>query len=183
MEGYFPIHQYCRITGISKDTAHHRAIRGTVEAFKNKEDRWFLYFCDESDPIPEGFIHYTEYAKSIGIRPETVWNVARKYKLFPEDDYIVARYMTPQGAHRITLYIRKGIEYPNSKDNVNKREAFKLMNSLRPKGYLTVKEFCEREHCSKYYVYNRLTHKKIQGINVSGHWFIDEKVMLNKRSY
>ena len=175
MEGYFPIEQYCRITGCSKDTAHHRAIRGTVESFMNNNGRYFLYYNDEVDPVPEGFVHYKEYAKIHNIKPDSVRRTV-KNGLFNEGDIKRIRYMTPQGAHHIQMYIRKDVEYPNKPKFKNRKIADKVMNEFRPEGYLTVAEFAQREGITTMYAYNRIYGGWIIGSKqVEGHWYIPEK--------
>jgi hypothetical protein len=181
MEGYFPIEQYCRITGCSKDTAHHRVIRGTVESFRNSNGRYFLYYNDEVDPVPEGFVHYVEYAKIHNINQDSVRRTV-KNGLFNEGDIKRIRYMTPQGAHHIQVYIRSDAEYPNTQLRINRRTTEKVMNELRPEGYLTVKEFAEREGMTIAYLYNRIYGGWITGAKqVEGHWYIPEKTTFKMR--
>lgn len=176
LEGYFPVEQYCRLTGVSKDTAHHRAIRGTVESFKEeKSGRWFIYFCDEADPIPDGFIHVSEYARKNHVHSNTVYRQA-KQGIFEQEDFCFIRTMTPQGAHRISLYIKESVEYPNIPRIRNGRTIRGVLEKSRPDGYLTVMEFAVREGCSKHYVYNRLFSNKIRGKKINGHWYVDERI-------
>lgn len=181
MEGYFPIEQYCRITGCSKDTAHHRAIRGTVESFKDTYGRHFLYYNDEVDPVPEGFVHITEYAKAHNIHRDSVRRTV-KNGMFNKDDVKYIRFMTPMGTHYIQVYIRSDAEYHNTKPRINRRTTEKVMNEFRPEGYLTVKEFAQREGITTMYVYNRIYGGWITGAKqVEGHWYIPEKSTFIRR--
>ncbi len=181
MKGYFPIEQYCRITGCSKDTAHHRAIRGTVESFRNSNGRYFLYYNNESDPIPEGFVHITEYAKAHNVHTNSV-RKAVKNNVFNKDDVKCIRIMSPKGCHYNQIYIRKDAEYPNESKIKSRRTTDKVMNKFRPEGYLTVKEFAQREGMTTIYLYNRIYGGWITGAKqVEGHWYIPEKTTFKMR--
>ena len=180
MEGYFPVAQYCEMTGISKDTAHHRAIRGTVESFKNKYGRWFLYFCDETKPIPEGYIHLNDYAKAHNKTPKAVYSMVRKNR-FLENEVHYHTWMTTGGAHRTTPYILETAEYPGDRIRENYFGTKRIMIENRPDGYITVSEFCKREDCGTYYVYNRINAGKIRDVKmIGGHWYVPETLTIKE---
>ena len=180
MEGYFPVTQYCQLTGVSKDTAHHRAIRGTVESFKNKHGRWFLYFSDENKPIPEGYIHIDDYARMHHKDPRSVRALIRKNR-FQEGDIYYHCWMTKYGAHMKSPYVREAAEYPNDQRYDITQRNREVMNKYRPEGYLTVPEFSEGEECQACYVYNRINVGKIRSAKcVGGHWYVPETLTIEE---
>lgn len=173
MEGYLSILEYCRRTGISKDTAHHRAIRGTVEAFKNSHGRWFIYYNDENAPIPEGFVHISEYARSVGESlPNTRWAVMNNR--FRPDDIFTCRRMTDSGAFIRQTFIRK-----NAKRFTIQKPKGRIKNLLqnRPEGYLTAIEAGERMGYSVSNVYHLIYIGMIEAKKVNNRWYISEKVV------
>ena len=181
MEGYFPIEQYCKLTGVSKDTAHHRYIRKTVDGFKNEVGRCFLYFNDEIDPVPEGFIHDVEYAKKIGIGITTLRTTIKR-GLFDKEDVVRLRYMNPLGTPYIQTYVRSNCEYPNGRSIAQQKKQWLLMNKLRPEGYLTILEFAEREKVPKSCVYQRILRGTIkEAKQVEGHWYIPETTKFERK--
>jgi len=181
MEGYFPIEQYCKLTGISKDTAHHRYIRKTVEGFKNEAGRCFLYFSDESDPVPEGFIHSKEYAKKVGISV-TALRTTIERGLFNDKDVIRIKYTNQLGKHFNQIYVRSDCKYPNGRSIAQQQRQWLLMNKLRPEGYLTILEFAEREKVPKSCVYQRILRGTVKGAKqIEGHWYIPETTKFERK--
>ena len=173
MEGYLPIPEYCRRTGISKDTAHHRAIRGTVEAFKNGHGRWFIYYNDENVPLPEGFVHINEYARSVGATPTAIHQAVRRNRFQP-DDVLICRRMTDSGAFIRQTFIRK-----NAKRIIIPKVTGRVGSLLqyRPEGYLTAIEAGERMGYHVSNVYHLIYIGMIEAKKVEKHWYISEKVV------
>ena len=172
MEGYLPVTEYCRRTGISKDTAHHRAIRGSVEAFKNSHGRWFIYYNDENAPIPEGFVHINEYARSVGTDPKNIRQAVR-HNRFQPDDVFICRRMMDSGAFRRQTFIRKNAKRIISQ---NPKGRVKSLLQKRPEGYLTVIEAGERMGYHRSNVYHLVYTGMIEAKKVENHWYISEKV-------
>ena len=172
MEGYFPVAQYCDLTDVKKDTAHHRAERGTVPAFKDENGRWFIYFTDEQDPVPKGFIPIKEYAKLIGKKYDNVLQRIRA-GFYSKDDYIKLRCMTKNGAPYVGIFIRNTTPYPtyNYIYEINKKVKH-VLNVNRPDGYLTVREFSEREEMPRHIIYYFIKYKKLKSTFVKGYWYV-----------
>ena len=171
MEGYFPVEKYCELTGVSRDTAYHRAIRGTIDGFKNKHNRWFLYFCDESDHIPEGFIHPKAYASMHGVTLSAILTRIRK-GMFDEGNICRIRRLTPKGLIKEGTYIRKDAKFLDKREYLLAAEQNYIMNLSRPIGYLTVSEWSERENVPKYKVYSMIKYHKIPSCKNFDHWYI-----------
>ena len=171
MEGYFPIYKYCEITGCNKDTAYHRAERGTIEAFKGKDGRWFIYFSDNREAFPEGFITVEEYANKIGVRKSTVFGRIRN-GYFDEKDTILSVVIDPNGHPVNRRLIRETVEWKDFRDEFNKKHAHGIMNALRPEGAYTISEYAKILGKEQYYIRNRIKNGHMKFTMVGGHYFV-----------
>lgn len=181
MEGYFPVCKYAELTGLSKDTIHHRAIRGTVDCFKNSEGRWFLYYCDDEFIKPEGYLTVEEFAEKVGRTKNCVHGYIRKKIIDPK--YIMYK------KANLASYVLKGQQpWIFIKEDaafipqiVNRYYKLKLANeeiilklqSLKPSDdYLTVSEWVAKESLSKHMAYNWIKEGLIPYVKVENHYFI-----------
>ena len=170
MEGYFPIYKYCEITGCNKDTAYHRAERGTVESFKGKDGRWFLYFSDNRG-IPEGFVSIEDYAKKIGVsHSQVAYKIREGY--FKDGETITETIINDDGRPVFRRLIKENAEWVDYRVNLNKQRAEYIMNRLRPEGAYTVAEYAEHIGKSPAIIYGRIKWGKIKFVKVDGHYFI-----------
>lgn len=170
MEGYFPIYQYCEITGCKKDTAYHRVLRGTVEAFKGQDGRWFVYFSDNRE-IPEGFVTTAEYSKIIGLNKRTV-DTRIRLGYFNENDTITSIIIDDKGHPTKRRLIRKDTKWIDYRAESNKITSKKLMDFLKPEGTYTVPEYAKivgRRSCT---IYSRIKNGNIKFAKIEGHYFI-----------
>ena len=170
MEGYFPIYEYCKITGANKNTAYRRAERGTLESFKGKDGRWFVYYSDNRT-IPEGYISTEEYAKKVGVcRQHVEYRIRSGY--FKDDETITSIIINEKGQPQKRRLIREDTEWIDYRGDSNRMRCTSIMESLRPEGTYTVKEYAKmikREPCI---IYNRIKNGIIHFIKVGGHVFI-----------
>lgn len=183
VEGYFTIEHYCDLTGIKKNTAYQRAYRGTIKAF-NENGKWFFYYNDETDDVPDGFIRYDKYAETVGVHPASIYS-AIKRQIFESDNVVHLCDRICNGKRRMHYYIREGTYYPTPKDVIARHNnAVKAkMNASRPVGYLTVAELAKREGCQAQVIFKRLQKNTIPSINIDGHWYVPESTRIIKRQY
>ena len=172
MEGFFPICQYCEITGVKKNTAHRRAERGSVEAFKNKEGRWFLYFCDDKEIAPEGYVKFKDYADSHGISESTLHNYVQQGRISKDNILTVKKVLTSaiiKGSKK-RIYIKKDAPLQR-KDR--KECSLLILRILKPSDdYLTVDEWSKRENIKNYTSYYWIKYGYLKYTNVEKHYYI-----------
>lgn len=184
MEGYFTIEHYCDLAGIKKNTAYVRAYRGNIKAF-NEDGKWFFYYNDETEDIPDGFIRYDEYAESVGLNRATIYAAIKRH-VFDNDDVTHLCDRICNGKRKKHYYIRKKTPYPTRKDIIIKYNNLikEKINALRPKGYLTVPELAKREDCQEQTIYKRLWRNAIPNVvKVNKYWYIPEDIHVSVRRY
>lgn len=143
MEGYFPINQYCELTGLKKDTAYHRGIRGTIPAFKDAEGRWFFYFCNDEPDAPEGFYTLAEYAKDHNLAPHEVYYAIKCRRIIESD--VVVKVIHPKtakgGRSRLTFVRKDAVILPKKERD----HGYQIIAQLCPEGYIPVNAWIKRE--------------------------------------
>ena len=167
MEGYFSIKSYCELTGVSSDTAYHRVNRNEVEAIKEKNGRYFIYYSDENISVPENFITLEDYAKANGLTVTCVRNRIRR-SFYKEQDIFKADKRFRNGRMVKTVYINKyAVGRP--------KYMFKhCARDNAPKGFLSVPEWAAREGVSKSHPYSLIRNEKIPYIIEDGFYYIHE---------
>ena len=165
MEGYFSIKSYCELTGVSSDTAYHRVNRNEVEAIKEKDGRYFIYYSDENISVPENFVTLEDYAKAHGLTVTCVRNRIR-YGFYKEKDIFKADRCSHNGRIVKTVYINKyAVERP--------KYMFKhCARDNTPKGFLSVIEWAAREGMSEKYPYYLIRNEKVPYIIEDGYYYI-----------
>ena len=170
MEGYFPIYEYCKITGANKNTAYRRAERGTIEAFKGKDGRWFVYYSDNRG-IPEGYVSTEEYAKKVGVCRQYVdYRIRSGY--FKDDETITETIIDEKGHPTFRRLIKEDAKWEDYRGDSNRYRAGKIMNSLRPEGTYTIREYADKNNITCATVYGRIKWGKIRFKKVNDHYFI-----------
>ena len=174
MEGYFSIKSYCELTGVSSDTAYHRVNRNEVEAIKEKDGRYFIYYSDENISVPENFITLEDYAKANGLTVNCVRNRIR-YGFYKEKDIFKADKCSHNGRIVKTVYINKyAVERP--------KKMFKhCARDNAPKGFLSVIEWAAREGLTKSYPYFLIRNEKIPYIIEDGYYYIHKDTKLKRK--
>ena len=167
MEGYFSIKSYCELTGISSDTAYHRVNRNQVEAIKEKDGRYFIYYSDENLSVPENFITLEDFAKANGLTVHCVRNRIR-YGFYKEEDIFKADKCSRNGRITKTVYINKyTVGRPKIKGGY-------CSSNKTPKGFLSAVEWAAREEVSKPYLYYLIRNGKVPYIIEGGFYYIHE---------
>ena len=175
MEGYFPIHEYCRLSGCNTDTAYHRAIRGNVDSFKDKDERLFIYFTDYKTKVPEGFITIAEYAKRNNMSYSSVDFAIRNNRFNPDDVYRIPKHsFAVRRRHRV--FIR-----PDAERNISSKEEFAQQNS--PEGYITMNQWGAKNNVSRDRIGQMVRNHRIETLKVGTYRYIKEgtPVPLDKR--
>ena len=177
MEAYLSAFDYCEKTGTKKDTALHRAIRGTVPAFQDQNGRWFLYYNDdEEQKIPEGYITIEEYAKRNNIRVGICKSVL-KDGLFNKEDIKIVYGKGYHGRQYSNVIIRENAIAPDILPRIYANE--KMLHIIYldcPNGYITVREYCKQMGIDSYHksrVYQQIYAGKIPAIKYKGHYYIN----------
>ena len=165
MEGYFKVSTYAKLCGISQDTAWHRVLRGSVESFVRKDGLRWVYYKSEAKPkVPDGYIPLPQYLEKIGICRMTAYRRIKMGHLREPDILNV-------GHGRIARwYIRQDYKWPKTISTPRGKVA-ELYNN-KPAGYLTIKEWCQKNHMnlSTTRVYARAG--RIECIRTGGHVYI-----------
>ena len=170
MEGYFPAYEYCRLTGCKKDTAYHRAERGTVESFKGKDGRWFIYYSDNNDGEIDGYLSVKDYAKKHNISESTV-----KSKIYSSDEFkknTTSLVLIDKNGHpRKKVLIKEDAEWID-RYKVQRRYYKRLFDAIRPEGAYTIKEYANLIGKTTASIYSRIRCRSINYIKVDKHFFI-----------
>ena len=177
MEGYFPINQYCELTGLKKDTAYHRGIRGTIPAFKDAEGRWFFYFCNDEPDAPEGFCTIKEYAVAHDLKLKDIY-YAIKCKRFVEGDVIVKAYHPKSargGRSRLTYIREEAVMLPKKKRD----HGYQKIIQMCPEGYIPINAWIEREHVKMYNAYNWINFDYLPCIKHEKHRYIPMEITID----
>jgi len=167
MEGYFSIKSYCELTGVSSDTAYHRVNRNEVEAIKEKDGRYFIYYSDENISVPENFVTLEDYAKANGLTVNCVRNRSR-CGFYKEKDIFKADKCSRNGKIVKTVYINK---YAVGRPKIMSRHCAR---DHAPKGFLSVPEWVSREGVHVSYGYYLIRNDKIPYIIEDGFCYIHE---------
>ena len=129
MKGYYPISEYARLAGVSRDTAYHRAYRGEVPS-KWENERLLIYYDPNAWKSPEGFVSVRGWAELHGVTHGATQAAILK-KRFREED--VRRI-------RGRVYIRADADYerrPGGKQDT-------YCKKICPDGYLPCREWAKR---------------------------------------
>lgn len=174
MEGYFPIRQFCELSGISADTAYHRALRGTSPAFKDKSGKWFIYFCDDEPDCPEGFCSIDEYARMYGVNTNCI-RIRIRAGNITEKDYI--RKKVPvrdiKKGCRERLFIRKSAPFLKKSQLIRNSNNSRIYKKC-PDGYIPLSKWAENEGVLKYDCYNWIKNEYLKPLKLDGHYYIPE---------
>lgn len=169
MEGYFRAGIYAELEGIDYFTAMQRVHRKTVSSFKEPNTgNVYIYWSDvNSGPsIPKGFISIEKFRLGHGLGRSRV-NRWIKKGLISESD--IFKRTTRTGLEFI--YIREDTEIP-SEEKI-------------PEGYLTAKEWGDKNGVVLQNVRNYIHFNKIHVMRHGGHVYIpeNEPVPLDLRKY
>ena len=180
MEGYFPIQEYCKLAGVSEDTAYHRAIRNSIPSFEDKDGRKFLYFCNDAPDIPEGWCTLKEFAEMHNVNRNTVYKHIRKGHI-PND---CVKKVTLTGISKINgpgtiIIIQKDVPYT---DMINYRQTeyqTQLIKALSPDGYIPAAEFAKANGLPRYRIYNDINRGFILSIKSNGHIYVPNNLTMD----
>lgn len=160
-EGYYPIHEYCNLAGVNRDTAYHRAIRKEVPSFKDEDGRLFIYYANYDINIPEGFVTLREYAKKHNTKPGIVGQYIRLGNFKPSDVFVLAKdIFTPTGCH---IFIHKDAEL------------CKKIDLRCPEGYLSAMDWCAKYNISRSNLGQRILKGKIHPVKVGRYIYLEDR--------
>jgi hypothetical protein len=166
MDGYYPIQAYCALTGISKDTAYHRAIRGNIKSVKDKRGRLYLYFSENENNVPDGFISVNEYAKKYNMKAGAVQQAIRHKRFNEEDVFRLQHNIGSKNAPHV--FIRETAELaPGYKTNC-------------PPKYIHVSEWAKLNNVTRNNLGQMIITNRIETIKVGGYRYIKEGTPLPK---
>lgn len=172
MEGFFSIKSYCKLTGVSPDTAYHRVNRNQVESIKGPDGRHFIYFSDEKIQVPENFVTLEEYAAKEGTTVHAI--VQRVYDgRYKDEDIFKANKCFYNGRMQKTVYINKFA--------ITKPKGYRCARDYSPKDYLTVIDWANREGISKTYAYFLIRNNKVPGLFKNGFVYVPKEVKYVKQ--
>lgn len=170
MEGYFPISDYCVLAQVDRDTAYHRAIRGTVDSFRNKNGRLYIYHSQNNINIPDNFIPLTTYAKKQK-KSYSAIHRAMSAGEFKSKDIVVLPLTIMNGSSRSKIFINPDAERA-------KRTYEMRARAKRPEGYLTANEWREKYHVTKSNFNQMIISDRIETIKVGAYRYVKETQQL-----
>jgi len=172
LEGYFPIRHFCELSGISADTAYHRALRGTAPAFKDKSGKWFLYYCDDEPDCPEGYCSIDEYARIHNVNASCV-RERLKRKAIPENDYIRKKIPVRdvKKGSRIRIFIKKDTPFA-SKAQLYRHSFNSSIYRNCPDGFMPLPEWIKQEGVASYDAYNWIRNEFLKTLKINRHYYI-----------
>ena len=170
MEGYFPIEEYVELAKVNRNTAYVRVYRGQVDAFKDKNGRWFIYFSDETGIkrrsyydriVPEGYMKMSDWAEAHGKTYQSVLGCVKRGKFAQGDLYRIGR----------GIFI-KNEAVPDTR---------KLIIRKCPSGYLSVKEWAEQNDVEHKTAMQYVTDGRIPSVKIGKYRYIKEDFHLSIR--
>ena len=180
MEGYFPIQEYCKLAGVSEDTAYHRAIRNSIPSFEGKDGRTFLYFCNDAPDIPEGWCTLKEFAEMHNVNRSAVYKQVKKGHI-PND---CVKKVTLTGISKLNgpgtiIIIQKDVPYTAMMKERQTKYQTQLIKALSPEGYIPAAEFAKANGIPKYQVYNDINRGFILSIKSYGHLYVPNDLTID----
>ena len=172
MEGYFPILEYCELAEVDRDTAYHRAARGMVDSFKDKEGRLFIYYFKDETKVPENFIPFKEYAKQKGVSYSALHLALTKGEFIKEDVVTLAKDKIKKGT-RSKIFIN-----PDAIRRKRTREV--VATELCPDGYITAKEWRLRNNVAETNFSQMIIFDRIPTIKIGQNRYVKEDEPLPK---
>lgn len=172
MEGYFKVSTYAKFSGISRDTAWHRVLRGSVESIIGKDGCRYVYFNSNNiDREMNGFISLKDYVIAHDIKRSTLLARIHSGLIKPPD---VKKYGR-------RWYIRKG--YIAADVGSLRHGCAHYLQQKKPDGYLTIRQWSSKNgiklETARTYVYCG----RIESIKVKGHHYISKDTILSIRPY
>lgn len=171
MEGYFKVSTYAKFSGISRDAAWHRVLRGSVESIIGKDGCRYVYF-NSMDHDMNDFISLKDYGSAHGIKKATLMARIHSGLIKPYD---VKKY-----EHR--WYIRK--DYIAA-DVISSQQNKRLCGLQRnkPNGYLTIEEWSSKNGINLQTARIYVRCGKIESIKVKCFRYISEDTIFSVRPY
>lgn len=161
MEGYYPIQEYCRLAGVSRDTAYHRTNRKEIPFFKDETGRMFIYYADYQKNVPDGFVSIKEYAETHNLKNATVRQNVVMGNFKPEDIY-----KAPDNG--VMPYSRR--IYIN-----NEAKPHKKVDLYCPPGYINAKDWCKKYNITRNNLGQRIRHGKVHPIKIGRYLYLEDK--------
>ena len=174
IEGYFPIRVYCELAKVSKDTAYHRTSRKTVPFFVDEYGKMYIYYSTgQNVTVPDNFVTLKEYAKVHNLKFGTLRQLINRGNVKQEDIFRI----THIGGGRSSVYIRKNavINY-----KIIYGKTAELYDN-KPSGYLTIKEWSEKNNIGYSAARAMVYYKKIPIKRVGANIYIRDDVPVPPR--